>query len=218
MIVELRRYTLQPGCLAAYLETYGAEGYPLQTRHLGPALGWFVGDVGTQNQVIHLWSYPNMADMERRRASMAADPSWIAVRDRFTGLFRKQETQILTEVEGLPYTRSGVAPGLVEIRNYGVAHGRTEDLISYLRTRAAAVQARHWPDNLAYLVAQHGNLNHVVHIWGHADHAERLNRRKALLADPEWQECLRTLLPMFEEMTTCTATPAPFWHRSTALK
>lgn len=213
MIVECRHYTLKPGRLADYLEAYGDEGYALQARYLGEALGWFVVDVGPQNQVIHLWSYADMADMQRRRADMAADPQWVRLRERFAGIFHRQEAQILKPVDHLPFGRSDRTPGLVDIRSYTLAHGKTDAFLAFLRTRAAAVQSRHWPDNLAYLSVQVGGLNRVLHIWGHADHAERLRRRRALLSDPDWQDCLPTLLQMFEEMTTCTATPAPFWRR-----
>ena len=74
MIVDVRRYTLKPGHLAPYLSRYGAAGYPVQAQHLGPALGWFIADVGPQNHVLHIWGYDDSADMEARRAAMAARP------------------------------------------------------------------------------------------------------------------------------------------------
>jgi len=213
VIVDVRRYTLKPGRLAAYLERYGAAGYVVQARHLGPALGWFVADVGPQNHVVHLWGYESLGEMERRRAAMAEDPEWTAVRDDFAGLFAAQETRLMTAVSGLPYARSGETPGLVDIRLYTLHHGRLAELVRFLREEAAAVQARHWPDNVAYLSSLTGTQNQVMHVWGHADHAERLARRKALLADPDWQRCMGTLVPMMAHMETLTATPAPFWSR-----
>ncbi len=214
MIVDVRSYTLHPGQLALCLDAYGKDGYPMQTRHLGPAIGWFVVDVGPQNQVIHLWGYESLGAMETRRAAMAADHDWTTVRDGFKGLFASQETRLMKPVEGLPYKRADAPPGLVDIRLYTLRHGLLPDFLAYLRRTAAPVQAAHWPDNVAYLVAQSGLQNQVLHIWGHADHAERLARRRALLADPAWQVCLETILPMMSKMETLTATPAPFWSRS----
>ena len=216
MIVDVRRYTLKPGHLGPYLARYGAAGYPAQTRHLGEALGWFVSDVGPQNHVLHLWGYRDAADMEARRATMAVDPDWDAVRKDFTGLFAAQETQVMTAIPGLPYTRSTAAPGLVDIRIYTLHHGTLGGFLDFLATRSAPVQARHWSDNIAYLASRTGHQNRIMHIWGHADHAERLARRQALLADPDWQDCMKTFLPMMADMQTFTAVPAPFWTRPRA--
>lgn len=213
MIVDLRRYTLNPGQLGPYLNAYAKAGYAAQSRHLGPASGWFVADVGPQNHVVHLWSYDSLADMERQRAAMAADPDWIEVRQGFRGMFAAQKTQIMTVVPDLPYTRSDRTPALVDIRIYTLRHGTQPDFLRFLRNEAAEIQARHWPDNIAYLSSASGDLNQLVHIWGHTDHAERLARRQALLADPDWQRCLQTILPMIAHMKTLTATPAPFWDR-----
>ena len=213
MIVDVRRYTLRPGQLAPYLARYGETGYAAQARHLGPAQGWFVADVGMQNQVLHLWGYGDAEAMERKRAAMAADPGWATTRQGIKGMFATQDTSVMRTVEGLPYTRGTDPPGLVDIRRYTLHHGMLPAFLEFLRTDAAAIQARYWPDNLVYLVSQTGQQNQVLHIWGHADHEERLARRAALLADPDWQVCLKTILPMMAQMETVTATPASFWTR-----
>lgn len=215
MIVDLRRYTLKPGQLAPYLARYGTEGYAAQSRHLGAALGWFVADVGPQNHVVHLWGFDDLATMQAQRAAMASDPDWIATRDHFKGLFEAQETRLMTAIDGLPYRRDSETPGLLDIRQYTLHHGQMQAFLTFLQDRAAAIQARHWPDNVCYLASHTGAQNQIMHIWGYADHAQRLARRQALLADPDWQDCLRTILPMMARMETLTATPAPFWTRMT---
>lgn len=215
MIVDVRRYTLKPGQLATYLSRYGTDGYQAQSRHLGGALGWFVADVGPQNHVLHLWAYENATDMEARRGAMATDPEWVAVRSDFKGLFAEQDTEVMKVIPGLPYTRSAMVPGLVDVRLYTLHHGEMPAFLDLLATRSARVQTRHWPDNIAYLVSQTGKQNRILHLWGHADHAERLARRQALLADPDWQDCMKTFLPMMADMQTFTAIPAPFWTRKT---
>ena len=119
----------------------------------------------------------------------------------------------MAQIEDLPYKHGSEPPGLLDVRIYTLHHGEMLAFLDLLRTRSAAIQARHWPDNIVYLVSQTGQQNRILHAWGHADHAERLARRQALLADPEWQDCMTTFLPMMAEMQTFTATPAPFWSR-----
>ena len=64
MIIEHRTYTLPHGGMDAYLARYRELALPLQMRHLGRLLGFFVSDIGTLNQVLHIWAYDSMADRE----------------------------------------------------------------------------------------------------------------------------------------------------------
>ncbi len=104
MIVDLRTYTMVPGRLGAYLKLYEAEGLPIQMKHLGRLIGYFVTEIGTQNQVVHLWGYDSLADRERRRAAMEADPAWTAYRKKSAeqGNVQHQENKILKSVPFSP--------------------------------------------------------------------------------------------------------------------
>jgi hypothetical protein len=61
-------YTMVPGRLKAFLELYEREGLSAQRRHQGDPVGYFVIEIGTNNQVVHLWGYESLADREQRRA------------------------------------------------------------------------------------------------------------------------------------------------------
>lgn len=76
MIYELRTYTLKPTRQGDWLQLYKTEGLPVQLEHLGQLVGFFTTDVGTINQVVHLWAYASADDRDARRARMAADPRW----------------------------------------------------------------------------------------------------------------------------------------------
>jgi hypothetical protein len=78
LIIDLRTYTLRSGTLQAFLERYEKHGLAVQSRHLGAPVGYFVTEVGELNQIVHLWKYVDMADRERRRAALEADPQWLA--------------------------------------------------------------------------------------------------------------------------------------------
>ena len=95
MIVEERMYTLHPGKVPEYLKAYEAEGMPIQKRILGNMFGYFFNEVGTQNQIIHLWYYDNFAEREKRRAEMAADPGWQAYTAKVRAFISFQETRIM---------------------------------------------------------------------------------------------------------------------------
>jgi hypothetical protein len=95
MIVEQRTYTLPHGTMATYLKRYETYALPAQKRHLGRLLGFYVTEIGTLNQVVHLWAYDSLADREARREKLAADPDWISFTAMNSGSFTHQEVKIM---------------------------------------------------------------------------------------------------------------------------
>ncbi|HYG42394.1 MAG TPA: NIPSNAP family protein [Bordetella sp.] len=95
MIIEHRTYTVPHGTLEDYLARFEQHALPVLMRHLGPLVGVFVSEIGTLNQVLHMWAYDSLADRERRRASLDADPAWIAFKQGNRGAFTAQEVKIL---------------------------------------------------------------------------------------------------------------------------
>lgn len=102
MIIDERTYTLHPGKLPEFLELYQAEGYPVQTSHLGEPIGFFQTEIGVLHQIVHLWGYENMGDREQRRAKMQADPAWQAYLRKSTPMFREMQNRILVPT---PFSR-----------------------------------------------------------------------------------------------------------------
>lgn len=76
MIFDHRTYNIKPNRLAKFLETYERLALPLQRKYLGEPHGFFVTHIGPMSRVVHLWQYENLADRERRRDAMEADPEW----------------------------------------------------------------------------------------------------------------------------------------------
>jgi hypothetical protein len=95
MIVEERIYTLHIGQVPKYLKLYAAEGLAVQTRILGNLLGYYQVEFGPQNQVVHLWSYTDLADRTARRKELLADPGWQAYVPKIRPLVRYQENKLL---------------------------------------------------------------------------------------------------------------------------
>lgn len=104
MIIDLRTYTMMPGRLNAFLKLYEEEGLPIQLRHQGQPVGYFVTEIGPQNQIVHLWRYDSIADRELRRAALAADADWVAYRVKSgeTGNVQYQENKILVPARFSP--------------------------------------------------------------------------------------------------------------------
>ena len=102
MIVEMRTYTVQPGKTALWVDYYAKHGLPAQQRMLGKLIGFFTSEIGTLNQVVHIWAYESLADREQRRAAIMKDPEWQAyLRDQPLVLLA-QESQILNPTSFSP--------------------------------------------------------------------------------------------------------------------
>lgn len=104
MLVELRRYTVVPGKLKDYLTVYKEFGMSPQRRHIGEPIGYFISEVGTVNQVVHLWGYEDYGDRLRRRAACEADPDWQKYKKMTSegGFLQLQESQLLNSA---PWSR-----------------------------------------------------------------------------------------------------------------
>jgi hypothetical protein len=91
MIVEERCYTLKPGTVHLYYQDYNPRGLKIQARILGNLIGYFHTEIGQLNKVVHLWGYDSLAERERRRALLAADPEWLE--------YLKQSPDIVTDMK-----------------------------------------------------------------------------------------------------------------------
>ena len=76
MIFDLRIYTLKPGCLPAWLKMYEQYGHATQVKHCGAPVFYSTTEVGTLNQVVHVWQYKSQADREKRRNALMKDPKF----------------------------------------------------------------------------------------------------------------------------------------------
>lgn len=96
MILEERDYHLAHGMTGAFLKAYETLGLPVQRRHLGEPVGFFVSDIGELNHVVSMWRYEDYADRSIRRAAMLADPDWPAYLDAIRGMISSQNIRVLT--------------------------------------------------------------------------------------------------------------------------
>lgn len=77
VVIEERTYVLHTGAsLSEYLTAYEEIGLPAQRPILGGFLGYFVTELGVQNQLVHLWMYRDLEDRRVRRTELAQSAQW----------------------------------------------------------------------------------------------------------------------------------------------
>ena len=95
-LYELRTYTLYVGKLAEARQLYESLGWPALSRHAdGRLVGYFTGDVGALNQIVHLWKFADDADRRRFWDGVFADEGFMAFAAKFRPLVLTQENKLL---------------------------------------------------------------------------------------------------------------------------
>ena len=95
MIVDVRTYTLIPRKLPGYVELFEKLALPVTKRHGLELLGYYTSQIGALNQVVHIWRYENLADLERKRTARDADPEWATFLAKTEGFVLMQEDKIM---------------------------------------------------------------------------------------------------------------------------
>ena len=212
MIVDLRTYTVQPGALGAYLKLYGAEGWPVQTRHLPGCRGYYIVEVGVQNRVVHLWEYEDIAERARRRAAMESDPAWNAYRAKSAAFMHVQENKVMKPAPFWPMKGEGGGPfQAIDYRTYVLHPGKLGPFFKLYENEGMPIQIKYLGNCLGFYQADIGPQNQIVHLWGYTDLNDRTRRRAAMAADPAWNAYLAKASQLFLSMENAILRPAPFW-------
>jgi NIPSNAP len=101
---------------------------------------------------------------------------------------------------------------IVDHRTYRIKAGHTQTHLKIYEQYGYAAQTRHLGQPVAYMFAETGDVNTVVHNWAYEDAADRAKRRAAMFADPEWQVYLKQLNEsgLLLEQKTSIMIPAGF--------
>jgi hypothetical protein len=95
-IYELRTYTVVVGKMAEIVDLYKKAGWPALSKHPNKLAGYFIGDVGALNQIIHLWKFDDDADRRAFWAGVYRDADFMAFAGQLRPLLQKQENQLMT--------------------------------------------------------------------------------------------------------------------------
>jgi hypothetical protein len=94
-IYEQRTYAVVVGKMSEVIRLYQAEGWPALSHHPAKLLGYFVGDVGALNQLVHLWKFDDDADRRAFWAGVYADADFMAFAAKLRPLLQSQHNQLM---------------------------------------------------------------------------------------------------------------------------
>jgi hypothetical protein len=185
MFYDMRTYTLKPGRVAE-VEKLFAEALP--TREKYSRLGaFFHSDIGVLNQVVHIWPYDDLEEMQRARVDSSADPSgqWPPV-----GLADHLVTMESEIVQSTPFMEDWTGPkamgNIYELRTYSLLPGCVREVVK--------IWGEHIADRVPFSplggcwvpAGSGGTQNKLYHLWPYADLNERVKARNEARASGKW--------------------------------
>jgi NIPSNAP len=204
-IYELRTYTLVPGKQAEYLSLSGDLSRKIRGDDYGKLEGFWSTELGTLNQLVHLWSYADMNERERLRAALAQNERWrTEYVPKIRPLLIAQETKILSAT--LPVTPPTDTGNVYELRWYRTHMGRAGEWLEHFK--AIMPTREKYMRRVGLWQTQIGQLNEVVHMWVFRDLNDRADARAKLGQDPAWQAFLGTSVPLLAHMQAIILNPA----------
>jgi len=79
-LYEMRTYAVYVGRMAEVVKHYGDEGWPALEKggYSDKLVGYFMFDVGTLHQLVHLWKFDDDADRRNHWRTLFQDDDFMA--------------------------------------------------------------------------------------------------------------------------------------------
>lgn len=94
-LYEMRTYTLIVGKMADVVQLYKTEGWPALQKHPQKLVGYFTGDIGAMNQLIHIWKFDDDADRRAFWAGVFSDEQFMAFARQLRPMILSQENKLM---------------------------------------------------------------------------------------------------------------------------
>ena len=179
MIFEMRTYLMKPGSIPKVEELF-AGSLPARAK-LSRLGGFWRTEVGTLNQIIHIWPYETIADRDRVRAEAVKTGVWPP---KISDFVVDMESKILHAAPFSPSFEPAEHGALYEFRTYTYNPGAIPKVIGAWKPMIAARSA------ISPLVfagfTDLGPLNQWVHVWAYKSMADREARRGQAMKPGIW--------------------------------
>ena len=170
MIYEVRTYHITPHKVPEVMKRFG-EAIDDRAK-ISPLVGFFYTDIGPLNQIIHIWSYEDLADRDRVRVEAAKLPNWPPKISEFA---EDMNSEIFIPWSFMPPMTPGKYGPIYEYRSYIIKAG---EMAAQADNWGKALPARaEFSPAVAAMHTELGTLNRFVHIWAYESLDQRAEVR-----------------------------------------
>lgn len=202
MIIEMRTYLLKPGSVPAFEERF-AEALPNRLKFSNLGAFWH-SEIGTLNQVIHVWPYRDFAERERIGNEARKSGQWPPKVREF---ILTQENKILQPAPFSPPLEEKKLGNIYEIRTYSYQPGAMPTVLERWQ-KVIGERIKLSPLAACWHTAI-GPLNQFIHVWSYQDVAERSRIRAESLKIEGWPPPTREVLLKQENSLVVPASFSP---------
>ena len=202
MIFEMRTYLMKPGSIPEVEKRFG-EGLPARAK-LSRFGGFWRSEVGTLNQIIHVWPYKDLNERDTIRAKAIEMGIWPPKTSEF---ILEMESKILHAAPFSPAFDPGQHGNIYEFRTYTYGVGSIPKVIESWSNR---IKQRTALSPLIFAgFTDIGALNQWVHVWAYKNMGERERIRGEAVAKGIWPPPRDPSIVMLRQ-ETMLAIPAKF--------
>jgi hypothetical protein len=179
MIFEMRTYLLKAGSGPTVEGLFGdmIEG----RQKLSRIAGFWRTEVGTLNQIIHIWPYKDLNERDQIRAEAVKKGLWPPKSSEY---ILEMESKILHPAPFSPAFEPGEYGGLYEFRTYTYGPGLIPKVIEAWAPR---IKERSAVSPLIFAgFTDIGALNQWVHVWAYKNMGDRETKRAQAMKPGQW--------------------------------
>ena len=169
MIYEVRTYTLKPGTVPQAEQAF-ADKIAERVKY-SPLAGFWRSEVGTLNQIIHVWPYKDLNERDHIRAEAIRTGVWPP---KIADNVLEMESKILHPAPFSPHFEPGEHGSIYEFRTYTYGPGNIPKVIEA------------WTPLIFAGFTDIGSLNQWVHVWAYKNMADRETRRAQAMKPGVW--------------------------------
>jgi len=179
MIFEIRTYLLKPGTAPQAEQAFGER---IEARaKLSRIAGFWRTEVGTLNQIIHIWPYKDLNERDQIRAEAVKSGVWPP---KIADFVIDMESKILHPAPFSPAFEPGEHGGLYEFRTYTYGPGAIPKVIEAWSPR---IKERSAVSPLIFAgFTDIGALTQWVHVWAYKNMGDRETRRAQAMKPGQW--------------------------------
>jgi hypothetical protein len=198
----MRTYLLKPGTVPQAEEAFAAA-LPNRVK-LSRLAGFWRTEVGTLNQIIHIWPYKDINERDQVRAEAVRSGVWPP---KIADFIADMETRILYPAPFSPHFEPGEHGACYEFRTYTYGPGSIPKVIE---SWGQNIEARARVSPLIFAgYTEIGPLNQWMHVWAYKNMGERERIRGEAVAKGIWPPPRDPSVVMLRQ-ETMLAIPAKF--------
>jgi len=209
-VYELQTHNVKPEHLLTYLDLYEEFTTLMAQRHNGLKLvGSFLVEVGDQDQVIHIWEFPDGWDSVQQKYELYRNDEGLKeLRKQRSQLLRSRQSQLCLKFSFWPPPTPREAGHIYELRSYTLKPGT---ILEWGNHWARGIHYRNSNDCAAAgFFSQVGPLYNVNHLWAYKDMKTRREMRESAWQRPGWNDTVTSTVQLIRHMDSKIMVPTSF--------